>query len=154
IIDLSEPQPAWREAGSLPEPRVNASAVLLPDGNILAVGGNRSGRFTDAMLDGEIYETQSGTWRRVARMRVPRGYHSTAILLPDGRILSAGSTPFGRWETRMEVYEPYYLFRGPRPRIGRVPGGVVYGQDFEAICESEKDVESAVLLRPGANTHA
>jgi hypothetical protein len=154
IIDLGDPQPAWRQIAPLATPRVNSSAVLLPDGTVLAVGGNRSGRFTNPALDGEVYEPKYGKWRQVAPMSVPRGYHSTALLLPDGRVLSAGSTPFGPWETRMEVYSPDYLYRGERPRIQWAPAQVSYNQEFEVAYEASRDVSAAVFLRPGANTHA
>ena len=52
-------------------------------------------------------------------------YHSIALLLPDGRVLTAGSNPEANdvpgGELRLELYHPPYLFRGPRPIIDRAP---------------------------------
>lgn len=155
IIDLSSKSPHWEWAESLRNKRVNASSVLLPDGKLLAMGGNRSHRFDQPVLDVELFDPDTGKWEMLAPMSVPRGYHSTALLLPDGRVLSSGTTPFGFWELRMEVYWPYYLFRGARPEIEQVPKNISYGQPFEVNYQcSEGEIRSVVLMRPGAMTHA
>jgi len=155
IIDLSSKTPHWEWAESLRDKRVNSSSVLLPDGKLLALSGNSSQLFDKPVLNVELFDPDTGGWKMMAPMTVPRGYHSTAMLLPDGRVLSSGTTPFGFWELRMEVYWPYYLFRGVRPEIEQAPNNISYGQPFEVSYECpEGEIRSVVLMRPGAMTHA
>jgi hypothetical protein len=154
LIDFGQTPYAWEYAAPLRDKRVNACAILLPDGNVIAVGGNSKGLFDNPVQNVEVFDPITGTWSPVAPMSVPRGYHSTAILLPDGRVLSAGTTPFDRHELRMEVFSPPYLFKGARPRIKEVSERVSYGQPFEVRYEYAGAIQSAVLIRPGAVTHA
>jgi len=157
LIDLGDPSPSWEWAASLQDKRAHAASVTLADGKVLAVGGTGSGLFDDSVTNVELFDPDAETWGQMAPITVPRGYHSTAILLPDGRVVSAGTTPFQRYELRIQVYSPYYLFRGPRPQIIQSPGRVVYDQPFEVSYKykggHESGVGSAVLIRPGAMTH-
>ena len=59
----------------------------------------------------------TGEWRMAADSRVPRLYHSVAVLLPDGKVVTAGSNPQRKTEEmRVEVFWPPYLFAGPGRR--------------------------------------
>ena len=83
-----------------------------------------------------------------------RGYHSTAILLPDARVLSAGDDTVagGGWENDIaEIYSPPYLFAGARPSITSAPRAIKWGSPF-TIGTSDA-VARAVLIAPGATTH-
>jgi hypothetical protein len=85
-----------------------------------------------------------------------RGYHSTALLLPDGRVMSAGDdgpSDLGGQSDQIEVFSPPYLFRGQRPTITSAPDAVPYGASF-GVGTPDDDVASAVLVAPGATTHA
>jgi hypothetical protein len=154
MIDLRQTPYKWETITPLRDKRLNACAVLLPDGKVLVVGGNRAAQFDDPVLRVELFDPKNNTWSEVAPMTVPRAYHSTAVLLPDGRVLSAGTTPFSHYELRMEVYSPYYLFKGTRPRITQVSANVHYGQTFEVSYEYSGTLQSIALIRPGAVTHA
>ena len=84
-----------------------------------------------------------------------RGYHSTALLLPDGRIMSAGDdgpSDLGGQSDEIEVFSPPYLFKGPRPQITSAPDAVPYGSAC-GVGTPDGDVAKAVLVAPG-NTHA
>jgi hypothetical protein len=82
-----------------------------------------------------------------------RGYHSTALLLPDGRIMSAGDTGSGGGRQLIDFYSPPYLFQGPRPAISSAPSRINYGDTF-TIATSGASATRAVLMAPGATTHA
>ncbi|MGH3372839.1 MAG: galactose oxidase-like domain-containing protein, partial [Nocardioidaceae bacterium] len=153
VVDLGAAQPSWSSTGSMVRPRRNLNAVLLPDGTVLAVGGNRgTANYDVPVLSAELYDPASGTWREVAAQQAPRAYHSTAMLLPDGRVLSAGQTN-GTMQTTAEIYSPPYLFAGPRPVITGAPTGIGYGGTFSVGTDRPADIDQVVLIRPTTVTH-
>jgi len=83
-------------------------------------------------------------------MEVGRLYHSTALLLPDGRVWMAGTDG----ETRMEVYTPNYLLIGDRPVIYAAPETITYNQTFNIPMSGAEDVSRAMFIRLSAVTHA
>ena len=99
--------------------RFHINAVMLPDRTVFVSGGNgQSEAAATAVLEAEIYDPATDTWTAAATAQAARMYHSIALLLPDGRVLAAGSNPNRRDdELRLEIYHPPYLFRGPRPFI-------------------------------------
>ena len=79
-------------------------------------------------------------------------YHSSAVLLPDGRVVVGGGEASGR--LRAQVYSPPYLFNGSRPTISSAPGTAAYGTTFAISSPQAASVTSVALLRPTAATHA
>ena len=156
IVDLSADGPRYRRAASLHEPRMHLNATLLPDRTVLATGGARVEEHkVDASLHAEIYDPRRRRWTLGARSRVPRLYHSTAILVPDGRVITAGSNPAPKAdELRIEVYSPPYLFKGPRPELALARDRARYGGKMRATVPGAADVREINMLRPGATTHA
>ena len=151
VIDMTVETPAWRPVGSMAFPRQNHNLVLLPDGNALAVGG----RVNDDMpmlsqLTAERFDPDTETWTTMACMDEPRMYHSTAALLPDGRVLSAGGNCYPTYQ----IYSPPYLFNGPRPTITSAPDVWLYETNFFIETPDDASIESVVLLRPSSVTHA
>ena len=136
------------------------NATVLPDGTVLVTGGQREGAF-NAPLDevgvreAERYDPRTGQWTTLAAMQRPRAYHSTALLLPDGRVLVAGGgAPARVNEQNAEVFSPPYLFKGPRPKITVAPKTVAYGQSFVVETPSAVDVGAVRLIRLGSVTHS
>lgn len=150
VIDMADPAPAWTDVAPMHYHRVTANAVILPDGKVLVAGGAEDISQTRPVLPAEIYDPAADTWTLVAPMTVPRLYHSSAVLLPDGRVLCAGAN----FNLTAEIYSPPYLFQGSRPAIRSSPDVLHYGSTFQIKSPQGRDVASVVLLRPGAATHA
>ena len=117
VVDLKTAQPGFVAAAPLNFPRLHLNAVLLPDRTVFVTGGSLKQEDAPlARLQPEIYDPASDTWTPMAPSIVPRLYHSTAVLLSDGRVLSAGGNPEGgthvQWdhdpqeEMRMEIFSP------------------------------------------------
>jgi hypothetical protein len=82
-------------------------------------------------------------------------YHSSAILLPDGRVATFGGNPVGSFEYRIEIYTPKYLSTGtPRPTITSAPTEMPYGGTYPVSTTQASALTSAVLVRPAAVTHS
>jgi hypothetical protein len=98
IIDCAVPSPAWHYTQPMNFPRMHANAVILPDGNVLVIGGHSAmheegpgGPPPSSVYEAEVFDPRTETWSVMAAMQRPRVYHSTAVLLPDGSVLAAGS---------------------------------------------------------------
>ena len=146
IIDMSDPTPSWRYTTPMTYKREHLQSVILPDGKVLVVGGVGA----SAAYAPEMFDPATETWTVMAPMATDRGYHSTAVLLPDGRVLAAGANG----NRTREIYEPPYLFHGPRPVIDTVPESVGYGETFTLTSTDAAHITSVVFIRPGASTHA
>ncbi|MFN2589492.1 MAG: galactose oxidase-like domain-containing protein, partial [Actinomycetota bacterium] len=151
VFDAGASTPGWKYTGAMNAGRTNHNLVLLADGTVLAVGGGRIAPYGTATKRAELYDPATGTWKLMAAQRAQRTYHSTALLLPDGRVISAGSD-FGTKAETYEIFSPPYLFKGPRPSISSAPGSIAYGQSF-SIGTTDSDISSVALIRPSAVTH-
>jgi hypothetical protein len=93
----------------------------------------------------------------MAPAAVPRLYHSTALLLPDGRVFTAGGGhPTFAGDTdhfNAEIYSPPYLFAGPRPTVTSSPGSVSFGQKFSVTTPNASSITKATWVRLGSATH-
>ena len=86
--------------------RALANGVVLPTGRVLIVGGlTYAALFTDdrAVLIPELWDPVSETFSLMAPMQTPRAYHSTALLLPDGRVFSGGGKGWQRFRPLARV---------------------------------------------------
>jgi hypothetical protein len=154
IIDFSQPNPAWVYGPSMNIARYNANFIYLADGTLLTVGGNQSEDYTTPIEQPEIFDPVANTWTLMTPQSGSRGYHSTSFLLPDGRVLSAGSDSGIALENTYEIFSPPYLFNGPRPTITFSPASVRYGQVFTIDTPNATSIRRVALVRPAATTHA
>ena len=158
VIDLTSATPEWRYTGSMTHARRQFNASLLADGSVLATGGTSAGGFSDpggAVHLAEVWNPTTEVWSPLASSRVTRVYHSTTLLLPDGRVLHSGSgdgVGLPR-ELSAEILSPPYLFRGPRPSITDAPDAIVYGQPFSVTTADAPRIVRATLVRLGSVTH-
>jgi hypothetical protein len=165
-INIASGSPAWEAAGAsvLGKDRVNVSAVILPTGSVFVSGGEVTGgpetpaaELYHPPIDWDQlkYTTGPGQWEGTDTPQVKRGYHSVALLMPDGRVWIAGST-WSDWsqdEKRMEVYTPPYIQAG-RVEITEAPPSVGYGASFDVELSSEVEISRVVLIRCGSVTHS
>jgi hypothetical protein len=164
----------WEKVKPMANPRVLPDAVLLPDGKVLVVNGSLSGQADFApspVYEAELYDPDKDEWTTMAPMSIPRLYHATALLMPDARVMTAGTDP--KWNgaaldfaekemyqklkiqpTVVEVFSPPYLFRGTRPQLTLCPEKASYGASFEIATPDATTIKSAVLIRNGSCTHA
>ena len=160
VLDMNSGSPAWRETTAMAFGRSYENLTLLADGTVLASGGMSTSDGTDltkAVLPAEIWNPDTETWTTVASLQNGREYHSTALLLPDGRVLMAGggSLP-GRAvdQKNAEIYSPPYLFKGARPTITSAPTGAGYGASFDVTTPDAAQIAKVSLIRLPAVTHA
>jgi hypothetical protein len=154
IIDTSRANPQWEYTTPMNKVRKEGNSVVLPDGTVLAVGGAAGpGAYSNPVKQAEVFDPENETWTPLASQKAPRTHHSTALLLPDGRVLSAGGDR-GTYQTKAEIFSPPYLFKGPRPQITSAPTTVNYGQAFNLTSPSATDVSSISLIKPGSVTHS
>ncbi|BDZ41999.1 hypothetical protein GCM10025865_12980 [Paraoerskovia sediminicola] len=135
-----------------------ATSTVLPDGTVIVTGGARENNGNGGYVtNAEIWDPETGEWTTVA---VPhehaRLYHSTALLLPDGRLMvGGGGTPGPRNYTDVEFFSPAYLFDGDepavRPEVTSVPDTVGYDGVFDVSVDG--DVSRVTLVRNGSVTH-
>jgi galactose oxidase-like protein len=156
IADLTAATPSYVPGPPLHHPRMHLNATLLPDRTVLVNGGSgMEESHHHVSPHAEIYHPGTGTWHGAAASRVDRLYHSVALLVPDGKVVTAGSNPARKdEELRIEVFWPPYLFAGPRPTVALGAERVHYGHTVAAAVGDAADLREASLLRPGATTHS
>jgi galactose oxidase-like protein len=192
VVDRFDARPGvrrWTRDADLNQARLYANSVLLPDGGIAVVGGglgawgtppglwyvgeNEPGGPPPQLKQVELRQPGERTWRLGAAQREFRAYHSTAVLLPDGRIVSAGDDGRAKLTAsrdNAEIYWPPNLFDGDacalRPVIRGVgaPGGppagarqwatLTYGEQLGIFSEHAGRGMQAVLVAPAATTHS
>jgi hypothetical protein len=166
IADLKAADPHYVAAEPIGLARLHLNAVLLPDRTVLVSGGSLKQEDQPlARVEAEIYDPATDTWSLMAAATVPRLYHSTAVLLPDGRVVAAGGNPEGgaqvAWEPpdeeeemRLEVFSPPYLFKGPRPEISGAPGAAAHGETITIETPQADGIKWASLVRNGVTTHS
>jgi hypothetical protein len=160
VLDMNASTPTWRTTAPMSLGRYMHNLVMLPTGKVLAVGGStiayqQSGSGT---LPSEIWDPNTETWATVASLNAPRVYHSTALLLPDGRILAAGGGHNGSLPNQFsaQIYSPSYLFKGARPIITSAPDSVPYGATttFTVDSPDAASIASVALIANGSVTHS
>jgi len=159
VLDMTQPAPAWRQTASMANVRSFMNLTMLPDGTVLATGGEtdkNGGNIASAVYAAEMWSPTTQTWATMASMQTPREYHGTAVLLPDGRVLESGmGADFGNVpnELSAEFYSPPYLFKGSRPNITQAPAQIQYGTNFFVATPDAASIASVSLIRTGAVTH-
>jgi len=146
--------------------------TILADGSVLATGGmsratNANVDLSDPVFAAERWDPSTGTWTVLSSANRVRQYHSSATLLPDGRVLTGGGgvcatcVTQGYLEKNIEYFEPPYLYKkdasgqkATRPVINSAPDSATYGQNFSISSTQAGSIAKVGLVRLGAATHS
>jgi hypothetical protein len=161
VINLNVAQPAWSYVAPMNNARYNANLVILADGTLLTVGGAQLQKYDSPVFIPELYNVTANTWTAMAEQAADRPYHSTALLLPDGTVWSAGSDNPASTDTDVdyEIFSPPYLYNSAgqpatRPVISSVPTTpIAYNTKFSIKTPDASTIASVALVRPAATTH-
>ncbi|MFL5447835.1 MAG: galactose oxidase-like domain-containing protein, partial [Gemmatimonadales bacterium] len=167
IIDLNNPSPIWKLTATMKHPRRQLNATILADGTVLVTGGTSGPGFNDqagAVHVAELWDPQTGQWSPMASEQKNRTYHSTALLLASGRVLSSGSgegggVSYANAEFSLQLFSPPYLFNpdgspATRPTISSAPAAIHYTQAFTVETPNSSDIVRGNLIRTSSVTHA
>lgn len=170
MIDMYAKRPGFKPFANLPQGTRYPSLVTLPTGDMFITNGSVGyrGRHKSDIRKSYML-SQTGKLTEMARPAVGRDYHSTALLLPNGQILVAGSDPLfadkndtkpGKFDQRIEIYTPPYLLnkdgsmKKDRPVIESITPSVGYGRTITLKVKSNASISKVRLLFPGAVTHS
>ena len=172
VIDISAGVGApvtVRRTGNMTSSRAFHTAVVLPNGEVVVVGGQtlKTVAFQDenAVLWAEIWSESTNAFTPLAwaagaeGMVTPRTYHSASLLLPDGRVISTGGGACGTLcmynHLDAQILTPPYLLNpdgtpAARPTIAAAPAAAALGA---TIPVSAAGAASFALVRLGSTTH-
>ncbi|MEU9958147.1 kelch motif-containing protein [Streptomyces sp. NPDC050982] len=164
IIDLLADDPKFVDGPELEKGTRYPQYSILPNDDVLVSGGSEDyrGRGDSNILQARMYDSKSNDFKRVADPLVGRNYHSGSILLPDGRVMFFGSdslyadkanTKPGKFEQRVEIYTPPYLYQGSRPSLSGGPKTIERGGSGTFTSQHASSIKTARLIRPSASTH-
>jgi len=166
-VDLTNPvnSVGWQEK-SPHHKRFLCDSVILPDGKILVTNGAEKGTADLNQVEVmkiEIFDPENETWRDLRELEKPRLYHGTAILLPNGAVLVAGSTghdftraifnPGKHFEQEIEIINPPYLDNNTvRPEITSDLNSLQYDETFQITTDTQ-NINKVSLIRVSSTTH-
>ena len=185
VLRMHDPTPTslWEDDAAV-APDMNFTAfdgnyTILLDGSIIRTGGYGklvegdppvttypARRKAEVFQPPAIFSAPLVGWKKMKEAAHERRYHSCAVLLPDGRVLTAGgddtsnpANPEPSWFS-VELFSPPYLFFGPRPRLTAAPAEITLGDTATITISAILRTTSAsgefrvALIAPGAATHA
>lgn len=165
IVDLHAPSPRFKDGPPLYAKARYPSSVIMPDDTVLTTNGSGDyrGRSDSNVLKAELYDPAANTARQVADPLVGRNYHSGALLLPDGRVMTFGSdslfadkdnTKPGVFQQQIDLYTPPYLYRKSRPELtGGGTKTLSLGDRATYGSPHATGIKKMRLMRPGSFTH-
>jgi Domain of unknown function (DUF1929)/Fibronectin type III domain/Kelch motif len=160
VLDTNVANPQWQQTAPMNYPRTYHTLTMLANGQVLAVGGESTSDqsvVTTGVLPTEIWDPASEKWSVAAPIGAARNYHSTAVLMPDGRVLVAGGGHYDGLndpgQDSAQIYSPSYLFNGPRPTITSAPASTTYGSTISVSTPDASSIASVNLVSLGTDTH-
>lgn len=154
----------WTLANHFPPTRSRAKAVLLPDQNVLVLGGFKEESKDPTPTNkwgymnlSDLYNPLTNSWRRLANMNIQREYHAISTLVPDGRVIVVGGEGAPGNEppkSMIEAFYPPYLFRGVRPELSNFNKTIFgLGENIHFEVHKTNALSKVVLLSHTVMTH-
>ncbi len=175
-VSASTSSPNKIQLPDVPRGRFQANATILADGSVLISGGNDDPA-GNQNTNNPLYKVNTpilfrpnatatnGTWIPMADMVQSRQYHSVALLMPDGRVFTAGAGDCTRQgcadlsDRSHEYFWPPYLFNpdgslARRPKIQAAPSSVRFGSVMRVSSPDAARITKIMWIRLGSVTHA
>ncbi|KAL6650973.1 hypothetical protein ACP70R_009898 [Stipagrostis hirtigluma subsp. patula] len=121
-LKITDPAAQWVDEPRMPSRRVMGDMILLPNGEVAIINGAKDGlalweSAKTPNLTPLIYQPDKRLFVDQAPATTPRMYHSSVVLLRDGRLLVGGSNPHERYEftkpfptdLSLDAFSPDYL---------------------------------------------
>ncbi|MGW3291941.1 galactose oxidase-like domain-containing protein [Streptomyces sp. NPDC001002] len=166
VVDLKKDNPVFKDGPNLPQGTRYLNSVIMPDDSVFTTNGSEDyrGRGASNILKAQFYDPKANAFHEAADPAVGRNYHSEALLLPDGRVVTFGSDPLfddqqntklGHFEQRMEIFTPPVVHRGAATRPVLEDGPQELDRHHRATYRTDhpERVVKARLMRPSAVTH-
>ncbi|HSX32666.1 MAG TPA: galactose oxidase-like domain-containing protein, partial [Candidatus Saccharimonadales bacterium] len=165
--------PTVTATGSMSSGRRQHNATVLADGSVLVTGGQTSAAnsnlvdLNNAITAAERWDPATGTWTLLSSASRIRQYHSTATLLPDGRVMTGGGgicgdcMKVGYLEKNIEYFTPPYLYKSDgsgqlaaRPVITTAPTTVPINTNFAITSDQAANIQKVALVGLSDVTHS
>jgi galactose oxidase len=169
-VDFSTNTPVVTRQPNMRFPRTLVTTVVLPDGNIVVLGGLTAvALFSDenAVFHIEMFNPYTRTWSDfVSTLTTPRPYHGVSLLLKDARVLVGGGGLCGAgcdyttsWNhPNVEIITPPYLVNASglpitnRPSIVSGPATFLPNGQI-VVTMNASGPHTFALMRLGTSTH-
>jgi hypothetical protein len=167
VVDINGASPVVTSTTPMASARNWLNLTVLPNGEVFANGGTKVG--TRAGADNSVYRSEiwnptTGVWRAGATAQRIRTYHSTALLMPSGAVLTAaGGVPGPEDNFNAEMYYPAYLFTknadgsvgwADRPQIRSISGSLTHGGAVTLGMSDTRTLASVSLTSAASVTHS
>ena len=165
IADISDSNSVdWDKKNNLGHGRTNGSMVLLPDGRVVILGGARSTNDGGSDIDKaekslHIWDPETNKLIRGDKEDNARLYHSSALILPDGSVVSAGGGAPGPVRNRNgQLYHPDYFYdtkqqKVGRPKITESPRNIRSGDRFFIFVNDASRIVKVTATKSGSSSH-
>lgn len=163
IVDINSSTVTMKPVADVDAIRKWSNTTLLADGKVFLSGGSDVGnQLIGVSYDSEIWDPATEQWTITASAVTPRLYHSNALLMPDGTVLTGGGGAPGPLKNmNAEIYYPPYLYKkdgsglpATRPIIDSVPVNLVWNQSFNVGYTSSTPISRVTMVRTGSATHS
>ena len=161
IMDISGGTVVFERTADIGVDRKWSNMLVLPDGRVLLTGGSSvDNQLVDVNNTAALWDPDTGLWTMGDEAAVPRLYHSTLLLLPDGTVLSqGGGAPGPLTNLNGEIFTPDYLFdetggAAVRPVITAAPQELAAGATFTLTVDDAQPIETLALLAFDSATHS